>query len=122
MQTFNFENHPLHGDWTMPFSLDARHVVPEGWTEDDVVELGLASDRGWEDYGYHQSGPWSELIASSIDGSAVVTLRQPYYVDVVVPAASLSRWGRGTLDVRMLHKNLVSGAQNVLLVGRLPLV
>ena len=121
MQPYNFENHPLHGDWILPFALDARNIT-DGWTEADTVELGLASDRGWDDYGYHQQGPFSELVASSTDGSGVVTLREPYYVDIWVPAAKLSRWGIGTINVRVVHRNLQAGTQNVLLVGRLPLI
>lgn len=117
MRTHHFDRHSLGSDWETPFSIDARTQI-SSWEAEDIVEVGLRGGGPVDDYGYHQDDAFAEWSTDSEQADGYVVKRDPYYVDIVIPAHALSQWGAGTLDVAVRWRNGERTA--MLLRGRLP--
>jgi hypothetical protein len=126
-----FEEASASSDWRFPYRL----IIPSmtGWdAEQDEVVIGMSPDHvSWDDYGFRSYGtapgtgnenwaPWYQ--ASSRDDSGVVTLVDPNGIDIVVPYGSIRSMGVGMINVGVQYRNMLTGARNSLIAGRLPLV
>lgn len=133
MLRHNFEAASSQGDWLMPFTLNASRLLGSaGWSADELVTLHIAPDGhpGWDDYGIRRfdAPPRNERIGSALyqarsdDGSGVVSLRDPYDVQVTVPARIMAGFGPGMVSLGVHFERLSTGQRVTLLSGRLPIV
>lgn len=122
MTRYSFE--PLYNgsDWEFSHTLPTSQLTGGQWSAGDVVTVGL-NPEGLvfpDDYGLPAHDVYRQF--SSAEPGGIVTLVAPRTVRVAVPAARISDFGNGVVNVGFKLVNTITGRTRIFATGRLPVV